>query len=132
MTTLAKMCFYHFMPRFMHADISLYTGIFLSSTHKYPAHLSIIGGVFLLKSIIWCTRIVRRPEFGGCPLFGSSKCIESRGIAVGASTVVRYTIDVRYWECLLTKFPLYVLYLFIISPTTVPSHLAAGTPLSGV
>ena len=46
------------------------------------------------------------PEFGGCPLFGSSKCIESTGIAVGASTVVRYTVDVHYWECPLTEVPL--------------------------
>ena len=39
---------------------------------EYPASLSVIGGAFLLESIIWCTRIVRCPEFGGCPLFGSS------------------------------------------------------------
>ena len=53
-------------------------------------------------------RIVRCPEFGGCPLFGSSKCIESTGIAVGTSAAVRYTVDVRYWECPLTEFPLYM------------------------
>ena len=28
-------------------------------------------------------------------------------IAVGASTVVCYTVDVCYWECPLTKVPLY-------------------------
>ena len=50
-----------------------------------------------------------------CPLpgilrlsaIGSSKCIESMGIAVGVLTVARYTVDVRYWECLLTEVPLY-------------------------
>ena len=46
-------------------------------------------------------RLVRCPEFGGCPLFGS---IASTGIA---SPVVRYSGDVRYWECPLSEFPLY-------------------------
>ena len=85
----------------MHAGITC-TCIFLSSAHKHPAHLSVIGGVLLLESIIWCMQIVRCLEFGGCPLFGSSKCIGSMGIAGGASTVVHYTVDVRYWECPLT------------------------------
>ena len=31
----------------------------------------------------------------------------STGIAVGTSTVVRYTVDVRYWECPLSEVPLY-------------------------
>ena len=75
---------------------------------QVPSHSSIIGGAFLLESIIWCTQIVCCPLFGGCLLFGSSKCIESTGIAVGASTIVRYTVDVRYWECPLTKVPLYI------------------------
>ena len=52
-------------------------------------------------------RLVRCPEFGGCPLFGSCKCIASTGIAVGTSPVVRYSGDVRYWECPLSEFPLY-------------------------
>ena len=90
-----------FASCFMYAGITC-TDIFSSSAHKRPAHLFVIGGALLLESIIWCTRIVRCPEFGGCPLFGSSKCIESTGIAVGASTVVRYTVDVCYWECPLT------------------------------
>ena len=110
---MVKMCFYCFMPCFMHAGITC-TCIFSSFAHNRPAHLSVIGGVLLLESIIWCTRIVHRPEFGGCPLFGSSKCIESRGIAVGASTVVRYTIDVRYWECPLTKVPLHLRVLILV------------------
>ena len=42
--------------------------------------------------------IVHCPEFGCCPLFRSSTCIESMGTAVGTSTVVRYMVDVRYWE----------------------------------
>ena len=87
------------------------TCLFSSSANKRPAHLSVIGGAFLLESVIWCTRIVRCLEFGGYLLFGSSKCIESMGIAVGASTVVRYTVDVRYWECPLTEVPLYTSHL---------------------
>ena len=63
-----------------------------------------------MQSIIWCTRSVRYPEFGGCPLFGSSKCIASMGIAVGTSSVVRYMVDVRYWECPLKEVPLYTQY----------------------
>ena len=56
--------------------------------------MSIIGGGFLLESIIRCLWIVRYPEFVGCPLFGSSKYIVSMGIAVGTLTVVRYNIMV--------------------------------------
>ena len=33
---------------------------------------------------------------------------ESMGIAVGASTVVHYTVDAPYWECPLTEVPLYM------------------------
>ena len=35
------------------------------------------------------------------------KCIASTGIAVGTSTEVRYTEDVRYWEGPLSEVPLY-------------------------
>ena len=41
-----------------------------------------------------------------CPLFGSCKSIASTGIAVGTATVVRYSGDVRYWECPLSEVPL--------------------------
>ena len=44
----------------------------------------------------------------GCPLFRSYKCIASMGIAVGTSTVVCYTVCVRYWECPLSDVPLFV------------------------
>ena len=44
-----------------------------------------------------------------CPLFGSRKCTASKGIAVGTSTVVRYTEEVRYWEGPLSEVPLYFL-----------------------
>ena len=54
-----------------------------------PAHLSVIGGVFILESVIRYTALVRYSEFGGCPLFGSRKCIASTGIKVGTSTVNR-------------------------------------------
>ena len=30
------------------------------------------------------------------------------GVAIGASSVVRYKVDVRYWECPLSEVPLYV------------------------
>ena len=33
--------------------------------------------------------------------------MESTGIAVGASTVVRYMVDVRYQECPLMEVPSY-------------------------
>ena len=35
------------------------------------------------------------------------KCISSTGIAVGTSTEVRHTEDVRYWEGPLSEVPLY-------------------------
>ena len=43
------------MPRFMHAGITC-TCIFLSSAHKCPAHLSVIGGTkssYVLGSELW-------------------------------------------------------------------------------
>ena len=54
-------------------------------------HLSIIGGAFLLQSVVWYAVLVHCPEFGSCSLFGSSKCIVSIGIVVGTSMVVCYT-----------------------------------------
>ena len=42
---------------------------------------------------------VRYPEFGGCPLFGCFYCIICMETAVGACNGVRYSVDVRYWEC---------------------------------
>ena len=79
---------------------------FSSSDHKCPAHLSVIGGVFLLESIVWCTQIVCYPEFGGCLLFRSSKCIASTGIAVGIY-IGCCPLDVRHFKCPLTEVPLY-------------------------
>ena len=40
-----------------------------------PAHLSVIGGAFLLESVVWYTAPAHCPEFGGCPLFRNSKFI---------------------------------------------------------
>ena len=81
---------------------------FPNSAPTIPAHLSVIGGAFLLESVVRYAALVRCPEFGGCPLFGSSKCIASTEIAVGTSTEVRYTEDVRYWEGPLSEVPLYI------------------------
>ena len=71
--------------------------LFLSSANTNHAHLSVIGGVFLFESVIRYAALVRYSEFGVCSLFGSSKCIASTGIAVGTSTVVRYSDEVRNW-----------------------------------
>ena len=84
--------------------------IFLSSAHTCPAHLSVIGGDFVLESVTRYAALVRYSEFGGCPLFGSRKCTASTGIAVGTSTVVRYSEEVRYWEGPLSEVPLYYYY----------------------
>ena len=69
--------------------------LFLNSDHTNHAHLCVVGGVFLLESVIRYAVLVRYSEFRGCPLFGSSKCI--MGIAVGTSTVVSFLDEVRYW-----------------------------------
>ena len=71
------------------------------------AHLSVIGGEFVLESVARYAALVCYSEFGGCPLFGSRKCTASTGIAVGTSTVVRYSEEVRYWEGPLSEVPLY-------------------------
>ena len=45
---------------------------------------SVIGGVFFpLESVVMYAELVSYSEFGGCPIFGSSKCNASTGIAVG-------------------------------------------------
>ena len=70
-----------------------------------PAHLSIIGGAFILESVVQYTVFVRYLEFGGCVQFESRKCIASMDIAVGTFTVVCYMEEVRYWEGLLSEVP---------------------------
>ena len=55
------------------------------------AHLCVIGGDFVLESVARYAALVRYSEFGSCRLFGSRKCTASTGIAVGTSTVVRYS-----------------------------------------
>ena len=62
-----------------------------------------------MESVVRCVVHVRYSEFGGCSLFGSRKCTASTGIAVGTSTVVRYSEVVRYWEGPLSEVPLYFL-----------------------
>ena len=84
--------------------------------------MCVIGGDFVLESVVWCAAFVRYSEFGGCPLFGSRKCTASTGIAVGTSTVVRYSGEVRYWEGPLSEVPLYtvgVILLFIRLKETI-------------
>ena len=58
----------------------------MNSAGMGPAHLSVIGVLFLLESVVWYAVLVHCPEFRSCPLFRSSKCIGSVGIAVRAST----------------------------------------------
>ena len=60
-----------------------------------------------MESVVRCAAFVRYSEFGGCTLFGSRKCTASTGTAVGTSTVVRYSEEVRYWEGPLSEVPLY-------------------------
>ena len=69
--------------------------------------MCVIGGDFVLESVVRCAAFVRYSEFGGFPLFGSRKCTASTGIVVGTSTVVRYSEEVRYWEGPLSEVPLY-------------------------
>ena len=83
-------------------------GFFLSSAHTSPTHLSVIGGDSVLESVVLCAAFVRYSEFGGCPLFRIRKCTASMGIAVGTSTVIRYSEDVCYWEGPLSEVPLYI------------------------
>ena len=63
---------------------------------------------FLYAAILRrASHCVRYPEFGGCPLFGCFYCIICMETAVGACNSVRYSVDVRYWECPLIESPLY-------------------------
>ena len=53
----------------------------------------------LLESIVSFMGLVRCPEFGGCALFGTRKCITSTGIAVGKYiNCCPFNSNVRYWE----------------------------------
>ena len=80
----------------------------MSSAHTRPAYLSVIRGEFVLENVVRYAALVRYSEFGGCPLFRSIKCTASTGIAVGTSTVVRHSEEVRYWEGPLSEVPLYI------------------------
>ena len=85
-----------------------YAGNYSNSAYKTPPLVR-----YRRCASIGKCRSVREtcPLFGirRCPLFGSCKCIASRGIAVGTSAVVRYSGDVRYWECPLSEVPLYII-----------------------
>ena len=70
--------------------------------------MCVIGGDFVLESVVRWAAFVRYSEFGGCSIIGSRKCTASTGIAVGTSTVVRYSEEVHYWECPLSDVPLYI------------------------
>ena len=86
--------------------------VYFQARPQAPSHLSV--GVFLLESIIkcWCMWIVRCPEFGGCncPLFGSNKCIESRGIY--SSWYI--DCDLLYGRCSLLGMAMHVIILYYI------------------
>ena len=85
-------------------------GLFLSAAHASPAHFFVIGGAFTFESVVRYTALVRYSEFGGCPLFGSRKCIAYMGIVdggplygggsllggavIGGSTVVHYSAKI--------------------------------------
>ena len=81
------------------------------SSYTSLTHLSVVGGVFL---VVRYAALVCYSEFRGCPLFGSSKCIASTGIAVGTSTVVCILEEVRSWEGPLSDVPLYVYFAYYI------------------
>ena len=100
---------------------------FLSSAHTSPAHLSVIGGDFVLESVVRCAAFVRYSEFGGCPLFGSRKCTASTGRAVGTSTVVRYSEEVRYWEGPLSEVPLYTSFHVEKTSSYIPVFFQGST-----
>ena len=73
-----------------------------------PSHLSVIGGALLQERYVRYAALVRCRKFRGFPLLGSRKCIASTRIAVGTSTEVRHTEEVRYWEGPLSEVPLYI------------------------
>ena len=65
--------------------------------------------LFLYAAILRrASHCVRYPEFGGCPQFRCFYCIICMETAVGACNSVRYSVDVRYWECPLIESPLYI------------------------
>ena len=92
--------------KYRDANEKTWPGRFSELRPHQPAHLSVIGGDFVKESVVRCATFVRYSEFGGCPLFGSIKCTASTGIAVGTSTLVRYSEEVRYWEGPLSEVPL--------------------------
>ena len=81
---------------------------------KAPPTCPLLEVRFYGKDTIRYAALVRCPEFRGCPLFGSGKYIASTGIAVGTSTEVRYTEEVRYWEGPLLEGPLLEVPLYSV------------------
>ena len=69
-----------------------FRGLFLSSAHANPAHLAVIGGGFLLESVVRCAAFVRCPKIGGFSVFGN-KLREKQFVHPRWSI---YTEDVRY------------------------------------
>ena len=70
--------------------------------------LSVIGALLHVSLLLRAELHVRYSEFGGCPLFGCCYRNIYMETAVGACTIVRYSVDVRYWECPLIETPLYM------------------------
>ena len=75
--------------------------------HSSPAHCPLVWMLFTCNCTVRACRRVRYPEFGGCPLFGCCYCTIYMETSVGTYGSVRYTVDVRYWECPLMESPLY-------------------------
>ena len=57
-------------------------------------------------SVIRNSEVVR---YSGVSIY----CIICMETAVGACNSVRYSVDVRYWECPLIESPLYYVYVYL-------------------
>ena len=94
------MCFYRFMSRFMPAGITcVYLHIFKLHPQVPSPICPLLDVHFYWKVSFGARRLSVVQNSEVVRYSGAVKCIESTGTAVGASTVVRYTVDVRYWEC---------------------------------
>ena len=75
--------------------------------HAHGCHCPLSEHFLYVSLLLRADLHVRYSEFGGCPLFGCCYRIIYMETSVGAYTSVRYSVDVRYWECPLIESPLY-------------------------